>query len=148
MGNLALEGVRCNVVLERLLGRAGWAPENLGDHLNRLAAKLGLKIQINRRYPRRWVYAEKNRPTPRIPRDPWPSLVCLLLHQRLGDPVTPQMLGWPIARGMLYVPADDQGQFKFTRCLDFVTLGSKEGKCSVSIPADTLRRFFNALHSV
>ncbi|MGH3940395.1 MAG: hypothetical protein ACRDTG_17520, partial [Pseudonocardiaceae bacterium] len=41
-----------------------------------------------------------------------------------------------------------QGQFKFTRCLDFVTLGSKEGKCSVSIPADTLRRFFNALHSV
>ncbi len=28
---------RRNVVLERLLGRAGWTPENLGDHVNQLA---------------------------------------------------------------------------------------------------------------
>ncbi|MGH3921891.1 MAG: hypothetical protein ACRDTT_03270, partial [Pseudonocardiaceae bacterium] len=85
----------------------GVGPENLGDHLNRLAASLGLKVHVNRRYARRWVYAEKDRATPRIPRDPVPSLVCLLLHQRLGEPVTPQMLGWPVARGVLYVPADD-----------------------------------------
>ncbi|MGQ0777207.1 MAG: hypothetical protein ACT4NY_22790 [Pseudonocardiales bacterium] len=107
MGNRVLGDRRCNVVLERLLGRAGWTPENMGDHLNRLAATLGLKVHVNRRYPRRWVYAEKDRATPRIPRDPLPSLVCLLLHQRLGEPVTPQALGWPVARGLLYVPADD-----------------------------------------
>ncbi len=98
---------RRNLVLERLLGRAGWTPENLGDHLNRLATALGLKVHVHRRYPRRWVYAEKDRATPRIPRDPVPSLVCLLLHQRLGEPVTPETLGWPVARGLLYVPADD-----------------------------------------
>ncbi|MGQ0778293.1 MAG: hypothetical protein ACT4NY_28445, partial [Pseudonocardiales bacterium] len=107
MENRVLGDLRCNVVLERMLSRAGWTPENLGDHLNRLAATLGLKVHINRRYPRRWVYAEKDRATPRIPRDPLPSLVCLLLHQRLGEPVTPEVLGWPAARGMLYVPADD-----------------------------------------
>jgi hypothetical protein len=98
---------RRNVVLERLLGRAGWTPENLGDHLNRLAASLGVKLHVNRRYPRRWVYPDKGRVTPRVPRDPVPSLVCLLLHQRLGELVTPQALGWPVARGLLYVPADD-----------------------------------------
>jgi tetratricopeptide (TPR) repeat protein len=107
MGNHAWDDPRCNVVLEQLLGRAGWTPENLGDHLNRLAATLGLKVHVNRRYPRRWVYAEKDRATPRIPRDPLPSLVCLLFYQRLGDPVTPEMVGWPTARGVLYVPADD-----------------------------------------
>jgi len=64
-------------------------------------------VHINRRYPRRWVYAEKDRAAPRIPRDPLPSLVCLLLHQRLGEPATPELLGWPVARGVLYVPADD-----------------------------------------
>ncbi len=102
-----LEGSRCNVVLERLIRRAGWTPENLGDHLNRLAIKLGLKVHVNRRYPRRWVYAEKDRAAPRIPRDPLPSLVCLLLRQRLGESVTPQALGWPADRGLLYVLADD-----------------------------------------
>ena len=107
MGDRELMDPRCNVVLERLLGRAGWTSENLGDHLNRLAATLGVKVRVHRRYPRRWVYAEKDRLTPRIPRDPLPSLVCLLLYQRLGDPVTPKMLGWPVARGVLYVPADD-----------------------------------------
>ncbi|MGH3927173.1 MAG: hypothetical protein ACRDTT_30625, partial [Pseudonocardiaceae bacterium] len=107
MGSRELSDVGRNVMLERFLGRAGWTPENLGDHLNQLAATLGLKVHVNRRYPRRWVYAEKDRAAPRIPRDPLPSLVCLLLHQRLGEPVTPQVLGWPVARGLLYVPADD-----------------------------------------
>ncbi|MGH3942892.1 MAG: hypothetical protein ACRDTG_30575 [Pseudonocardiaceae bacterium] len=107
MGSREVSDLRCNVVLERFLGRAGWTPENLGDHLNQLAATLGLKVHVNRRYPRRWVYAEKDRGEPRVPRDPLPSLVCLLLHQRLGEPVTPEVLGWPVARGVLYVPADD-----------------------------------------
>ncbi|MGH8921356.1 MAG: hypothetical protein ACRD0H_23975, partial [Actinomycetes bacterium] len=107
MGDCESRNPRCNVVLERFLGRAGWTPENLGDHLNQLATTLGLKVHVNRRYPRRWVYAEKNHAMPHIPRDPLPSLVCLLLHQRLGEPVTPDMLGWPVARGVLYVPADD-----------------------------------------
>lgn len=107
MGDRVSDDLRRNVVLERFLGRAGWSPENLGDHLNRLAATLGLKVHVHRRYPRRWVYAERDRTTPRIPRDPLPSLVCLLLHQRLGEPVTSEMLGWPVSRGLLYVPADD-----------------------------------------
>jgi len=98
MGDSEMVDPRCNVVLERLLGRAGWAPENLGDHVNRLAASLGVKVRVHRRYPRRWVYAEKDRLTPRIPRDPLPSLVCLLLYQRLGQPITPQMLGWLAGR--------------------------------------------------
>ncbi|MGH3846267.1 MAG: hypothetical protein ACRDS0_33340 [Pseudonocardiaceae bacterium] len=37
--------VRRNVVLERLLARAGWTPENLGDRLNELAAALGLGLR-------------------------------------------------------------------------------------------------------
>lgn len=107
MGDHQLVDQRCNVVLERLLYRAGWSPENFGDHLNRLAASLGLRVHVNRRYPRRWVYAEKDRATPRIPREPIPSLVCLLLHRQLGEAISPQMLGWPSARGLTYVPADD-----------------------------------------
>jgi hypothetical protein len=107
MGDRVSDDPRRNVVLERFLGRAGWTPENLGDHLNQLAVTLGIKVHVNRRYVRRWVYAEKGRAEPRIPRDPVPSLVCLLLHQRLGEPVSPEVLGWPAAHGMLYVPADD-----------------------------------------
>ena len=99
---------RRNAMLERLLARAGWSPENLGDHLNRLAVSMDIRVHVNRRYPRRWVYAEKDRAAPRIPREPLPSLVCLLLHRQLGEPVTPEMLGWPVTtRGLLYVPADD-----------------------------------------
>lgn len=107
MGGRDVRDSGCNVVLEQLLRRARWTPENLGDHLNRLATQIGVKVHIHRRYVRRWVYAEKNRTTPRIPREPLPSLVCLLLHQRLGEPVTPELLGWPVARGVRYVPADD-----------------------------------------
>ncbi|MGH3935069.1 MAG: hypothetical protein ACRDS1_08860 [Pseudonocardiaceae bacterium] len=107
MGDREPDDLRCNVVLERFLARVGWTPENLGDHFNQLAATLALKVHVNRRHPRRWVYAEKGRAAPRVPRDPVPSLVCLLLRQRLGEPVTPEVLGWPTTRGVRYVPADD-----------------------------------------
>ena len=66
---------RCNAVLERLLVSAGWTPENLGDRLNELATSLNLRARLHRRTPRRWVYAEAGRTAPRVPRDPWPSLV-------------------------------------------------------------------------
>ncbi|HEU0090167.1 MAG TPA: hypothetical protein VFQ77_21350 [Pseudonocardiaceae bacterium] len=96
-----------NVVLERMLGQARWSPENLGDRVNELAVRLGLRVRVNRRYVRRWVYAEKGRVAPRVPRDPLPSLVCLVLQQRLGEAVSPEMLGWPASRGVVYVAAED-----------------------------------------
>ena len=98
---------QCNAVLERLLARAGWAPENLGDRLNELATTLTLRARVHRRTPRRWVYAEAGRITPRVPRDPWPSLVCHVLHERLGEPVTLDALGWTATGPLVYVPADD-----------------------------------------
>jgi hypothetical protein len=97
---------RNNAVLERLLARAGWAPENLGDRLNVLATSLNLRAHLHRRTPRRWVYVEAGRTAPRVPRDPWPSLVCHLLHERLGEPVTPESLGWTTTGPLRYVPAD------------------------------------------
>ena len=97
----------CNVVLERLLARAGWTPENLGDRLNQLAAALGLRAHLHRRTPRRWVYADVGREAPRAPREPWPALVCHLLHQRLGEPICLEALGWGSAGPLRYVPADD-----------------------------------------
>ncbi|MGH3568061.1 MAG: hypothetical protein ACRDRH_18925 [Pseudonocardia sp.] len=97
---------RTNVALAALLARAGWTPENLGDRLNRLSHEQGLGLRGHRRSVRRWVYAEPGRDAPRVPREPWPSLVCHVLHERLGEPVTVQMLGWPAQPGMLYVPAD------------------------------------------
>ncbi len=98
--------MRRNVVLERLLARAGWTPENLGDRLNELAATHGLGLHGHRRTPRRWVYPEPGRAAPRVPRDPWPSLVCHVLHERLGEPVTLEALGWADAGPLRYVPAD------------------------------------------
>ncbi len=98
---------RSNIVLERLLARAGWTPENLGDRLNELAPTLNLRARVHRRTPRRWVYAEAGRTVPRVPRDPWPSLVCHLLHERLGEPVTLDSLGWTATGPLAYVPADD-----------------------------------------
>lgn len=98
--------VRCNAVLERLLARAGWTPENLGDRLNELAVAQGLGVRGHRRTPRRWVYAEPGRPAPRVPRDPWPSLVCHVLHERLGERVTLEALGWADTGPLRYVPAD------------------------------------------
>ncbi|HXT44601.1 MAG TPA: hypothetical protein VN748_10855 [Pseudonocardiaceae bacterium] len=97
---------RHNVVLERLLARAGWTPENLGDRLNELAAAHGLGVHGHRRTPRRWVYAEPGRAAPRVPRDPWPALVCHVLHERLGEPVILDVLGWAEAGPLRYVPAD------------------------------------------
>jgi hypothetical protein len=64
-------------------------------------------LVLHRRTPRRWVYAEAGRTAPRMPRDPWPSLVCHLLHERLGDPVTLDSLGWTATGPLRYAPADD-----------------------------------------
>lgn len=94
-------------MLERLLARAGWTPENLSDQLNELAVSLSLRARVNRRTPRRWVYVEAGRPAPRVPREPWPALVCHVLHERLGEPVTLDCLGWTATGPLLYVPADD-----------------------------------------
>ncbi len=102
-----VRGSRRNVALERLLARAGWTPENLGARCNELAATLGLGVYGHPRNARRWVYAPKGRPVPAVPREPWPSLVCHLLHQRLGEPVTLESLGWNAAAPLRYVPADD-----------------------------------------
>ena len=93
-------------MLERLLARAEWTPENLGDRLNQLAASLNLRARVHRRTPRRWVFAEAGRPAPFVPRDPWPALVCYLLHERIGEPVTLPALGWTSAGPLRYVPAD------------------------------------------
>ena len=100
------ERAQRHAVLERLLARAGWTPENLGDRLNELATSLNLRARVHRRTPRRWVYAEAGRPAPRVPRDPWPSLVCHLLHERVGEPVTLDCLGWTATGPLRYVPAD------------------------------------------
>jgi len=97
---------RRNAVLERLLARAGWTPENLGDRLNELATSVKLRVRVHRRTPRRWVYAEAGRTTPCLPRDPWPALVCHLLHERLGEPITLDILGWTATGPLCYVPAD------------------------------------------
>jgi hypothetical protein len=80
--------LRRNVALERMLARAGWTPENLGDRLNELAASIGLRVRGHRRNPRRWVYAEPGRAAPRVPREPWPALVCHVLYERLGERIT------------------------------------------------------------
>ncbi|MGH3792048.1 MAG: hypothetical protein ACRDQ9_14885, partial [Pseudonocardiaceae bacterium] len=89
-----------------VLARAGWTPENLGDRLNELAPSLRLRARVHRRTPRRWVYPDPGRAAPRIPRDPWPSLVCHLLHERLGESVTLDSLGWTATGPLRYVGAD------------------------------------------
>ncbi|MGH3931342.1 MAG: hypothetical protein ACRDTF_15385 [Pseudonocardiaceae bacterium] len=93
-----------NVVLEGLLVRVRWTPEELAERLNALAALLGLGIQLHPRTPQRWVSGRAGRPVPPVPREPWPALVCLLLHRQSGQPVTPEMLGWPEDRGLRHVP--------------------------------------------
>ncbi|MGH3888700.1 MAG: hypothetical protein ACRDSZ_19440 [Pseudonocardiaceae bacterium] len=42
------EHPRHNAVLEWLLARAGWTPENLGDRLNELATSLRLRARLHR----------------------------------------------------------------------------------------------------
>lgn len=97
---------RTNQALAGLLARAGWTPENLGDRLNALSAAQGLGVRGHRRSPRRWVCPEPGRSAPRVPREPWPSLVCHILHERLGEPVTLESLGWVQAAPLQFVPAD------------------------------------------
>jgi tetratricopeptide (TPR) repeat protein len=96
-----------NVTLHRLLARAQWSPENLGARCNELAATLGLNAYGHPRNARRWVQAPRGRLVPAIPREPWPALICHLLHERLGEPVTLDSLGWTAAGPLHYVPADD-----------------------------------------
>jgi len=97
-----------NVVLEDLLGRVQWSPEDLAERLNALAAMLDLGTQMHRRTPQRWVSGRVGRPMPPVPREPWPALVCLLLHWQSGQPVTPEMLGWPGSRGLRHVCTDGE----------------------------------------
>jgi hypothetical protein len=86
--------VGVNVELERLLARAGWTPEDLGDRLNRLAASMRLRDHIHRKSVRRWVRAMPSCPIIGRPSEPWPALVCHLLGQQTGETVTPAGLGW------------------------------------------------------
>lgn len=95
---------RTNHALAGLLARVGRTPENLGDRLNQLSAAQGLGVRGHPRSVRRWVHARTVGAC--VPREPWPSLVCHVLHERLGVPVTPEMLGWHTHHGLLYVPAD------------------------------------------
>jgi len=98
-------GTQRNIALERLLAMAEWTPENLGDQLNHLAGSLGLRARVHRRTPYRWV-EERSRSKPCEPREPWPSLVCHLLHLRLGVAVSPTTLGWSAAGWDAFLPAD------------------------------------------
>jgi tetratricopeptide (TPR) repeat protein len=101
----AHDHVTVNVELERLLTRAGWTPEALGDRLNRLAATMGLRDHIHRKSVRRWVRDMPSCPIIARPSEPWPTLVCQLLGQQTGETVTPAVLGWP-EPGMCVVAAD------------------------------------------
>jgi hypothetical protein len=76
--------VDVNVELERLLARAGWTPEDLGDQLNRLAASMRLRAHINRQSVRRWVHAMPSCPKIVKPSEPWPALVCHLLQRQMA----------------------------------------------------------------
>jgi tetratricopeptide (TPR) repeat protein len=87
--------IHVNVELARLLTRAGWTPEALGDRLNRQAATMGLRDHINRKSVRRWVRDMPSCPIIASPSEPWPALVCHLLEQQTGETVTPAVLGWP-----------------------------------------------------
>src|SRR5262249_45469557 len=98
---------RRNAALDRLLARAQWSPENLGARCNELAASLGLNVYGHPRNARRWVQAPKGRLVPAVPREPWPALICHLLHERLGEPATLDARGWPAAGPLRYAPADD-----------------------------------------
>lgn len=102
----ASEPARSNAELQRLLALAGWTPEQLGDRLNRLAATIGRRDLIHRKSVRRWVYPLPSWPSPRLPRQPWPSLVCHLLHERTGQPVTLDTLGWAATGLPAFLPAD------------------------------------------
>jgi len=96
-----------NQTLVGYLARAGWSAENLGHHVNLLAASLRLADRVHVKSPRRWIEAMPPRDVPSIPRDPWPGLVCAALSRRLHEPVTLASLGWQQSASAIYVPADD-----------------------------------------
>jgi tetratricopeptide (TPR) repeat protein len=85
------------------------------------------------------VRAERDRAAPRIPRDPLSALVCVLLQQRLGEPITPPLLGWPQPGGLRYVPADDGLDQAWDAAAAIAALGE------VVDPDRMERRFFMAL---
>jgi hypothetical protein len=93
-----------------MLARAGWSVEYLADRINESAAQLRLRVTVHRRHARRWVAPDNGRHRPSCPRVPIPGLACEVLSLRLGEPVTPAMLGWPNADAYLdrrYARADD-----------------------------------------
>jgi tetratricopeptide (TPR) repeat protein len=98
---------RRNEALVGHLARAGWSAENLGHHVNRLAASLRLADRVHVKSPRRWIDAVPPRTVPSVPRDPWPGLVCAALSRRLHEPVSLADLGWERSAGAVLVPADD-----------------------------------------
>jgi hypothetical protein len=106
--------VGVNVELERLLARAGWTPEDLGDRLNRLAASMRLRDHINRQSVRRWVHAMPSCPKIVKPSEPWPALVCYLLEKQTRETVTPAALGWDEAA--LCLLAADHGLDQLWTC--------------------------------
>jgi hypothetical protein len=106
--------VDVNVELERLLARAGWTPEDLGDQLNRLASSMKLRAHINRQSVRRWVHAMPSCPKIVKPSEPWPALVCHLLEKQTGETVTPAALGW--GEAALCVLAADHGLDQLWTC--------------------------------
>jgi hypothetical protein len=106
--------VGVNVELERLLARAGWTPEDLGDRLNRLAASMRLRVHINRQSVRRWVHAMPSCPNLVKPSEPWPALVCHLLQRQTRETVTPAMLGW--GEAALCLLAADHGLDQLWTC--------------------------------
>jgi hypothetical protein len=100
-----------NEALAGYLVRADWSPENLGHHLNRLAASLRLPDRLHVKTPRRWVEAIGPKVRPSVPRDPWLGLVCTALSRRLREPVTLADLGWQVPNRAVFVPADDGLEF-------------------------------------
>lgn len=99
-----------NTSLEMMLARAGWSVEYLADRINESAAQLRLRVTVHRRHARRWVAPDNGRHRPSCPRVPIPGLACEVLSLRLGEPVTPAMLGWPNADAHLdrrHARADD-----------------------------------------
>jgi hypothetical protein len=96
-----------NEALAGYLIQAGWSPEGLGHHLNRLAASLRLPDRLHPKTPRRWVEAIGPKTRPSVPRDPWLGLVCTALSRRLREPVTLSDLGWQVPNRAVFVPADD-----------------------------------------
>ncbi|MFF5264612.1 hypothetical protein ACFY4C_37290 [Actinomadura viridis] len=79
-----------------------WSPERLARRLNAFAERQGLPDRIHPKTPYKWVTPQAQ---PRLPRQPWPSLIAALLTETLQREITPADLGWP-ADDIDAVPAD------------------------------------------